>query len=506
MYAQTLACSGGTFGCAWQIVDAELPAGIGFDPVAAVVMGTPTAVESGSITVQAYDPQWPSNIATRTLTLVVEPPPFVVTIPAPLAGQVGSPYQLAASATGALGSVAWSVTSGALPVGVSLDPSTGTIAGIPSSWGTATALIQAQDSWSPDRVDAKPVTITIAPEPLTIGTVTLPDGAYQLAYQALLAVSGGSGSATWAIVTGALPQGLTLTPDGIVAGNPVEIGTFIVTVQAIDVTWPDNRASGTLSLTIAPAALSATIPAAPLGNVGVPYQLTAVVTGQVGAVNWSIASGSLPPGLSLDQASGTITGVPAVSGSFTSVIQVQDTSNGRTAAAGATIAIAPTPIAIATSVLDAGRVNASYSALLSATGGTGTTNWSIVSGALPSGLTLSALGAIAGTPTTAGTATFTVQASDAGWSGNNAVQALSIAVAADVAAFPSPWAHRDIGSVGVAGSAQYANGAFTVKASGADVWGSADAFHYGTSRGRATARSSPRWRACRTPTAGRKPV
>ena len=101
-----------------------------------------------------------------------------------------------------------------------LDPRPESIAGIPSSWGTTTALIQAQDSWSPDRIDAKPVTITIAPPPLTIGTVTLPDGAYQPAYQALLAVTGGTGSAGWAIVTGSLPQGLSLSSDGIVAGTP----------------------------------------------------------------------------------------------------------------------------------------------------------------------------------------------------------------------------------------------------------------------------------------------
>jgi phosphatidylserine/phosphatidylglycerophosphate/cardiolipin synthase-like enzyme/regulation of enolase protein 1 (concanavalin A-like superfamily) len=43
---------------------------------------------------------------------------------------------------------------------------------------------------------------------------------------------------------------------------------------------------------------------------------------------------------------------------------------------------------------------------------------------------------------------------------------------------PPPWIERDIGSVGLAGSAQVANGTFTVKASGADIWGTADAFHY----------------------------
>jgi regulation of enolase protein 1 (concanavalin A-like superfamily) len=45
-------------------------------------------------------------------------------------------------------------------------------------------------------------------------------------------------------------------------------------------------------------------------------------------------------------------------------------------------------------------------------------------------------------------------------------------------ALPSPWTHQDIGSVGVAGSAAFANGTFTVKGSGADIWGAADAFHY----------------------------
>jgi regulation of enolase protein 1 (concanavalin A-like superfamily) len=43
---------------------------------------------------------------------------------------------------------------------------------------------------------------------------------------------------------------------------------------------------------------------------------------------------------------------------------------------------------------------------------------------------------------------------------------------------PTGWAEQDVGSVGLAGSAQFSNGTFTVKASGADIWGTADAFHY----------------------------
>jgi len=45
-------------------------------------------------------------------------------------------------------------------------------------------------------------------------------------------------------------------------------------------------------------------------------------------------------------------------------------------------------------------------------------------------------------------------------------------------ALPAPWDHRDIGATTIAGSAQYTNSAFSVTASGADIWGTADAFHF----------------------------
>jgi Putative Ig domain len=72
----------------------------------------------------------------------------------------------------------------------------------------------------------------------------------------------------------------------------------------------------------------------------------------------------------------------------------------------------PTPLSVTTTSLPSGQTTVAYSATLSATGGTPPYNWTVKSGALPAGLSLSAAGAITGTPTTAGAASVSVQVSD----------------------------------------------------------------------------------------------
>lgn len=92
---------------------------------------------------------------------------------------------------------------------------------------------------------------------------------------------------------------------------------------------------------------------------------------------------------------------------------------------------APTSVAVTTASLPNGTVGTSYSATLSATGGTPPYSWIVSSGSLPSGLTLSANGLVSGTPTTSGTSSFTVQVTDSSSpTPQQASQAFSIAISA----------------------------------------------------------------------------
>src|SRR6185503_3118395 len=208
---------------------------------------------------------------------------------------------------------------------------------------------------------------------------------------------------------------LTLnTSTGAITGTPTATGSFSVKVTDSNGAGA-STATSACSVTIAPAPPALACVAATTGQVGVAYSSSLVATGGVAPYTYSILSGSLPTGLTLNSATGAITGTPTAAGSFPFTAKVVDS---RGTAAGTTtnscgITIAAAAPALSCVAATTGQVGVAYSSSLVATGGVAPYTYSILSGSLPTGLTLNAsTGAITGTPTAAGSFPFTAKVVD----------------------------------------------------------------------------------------------
>jgi Malectin domain/Putative Ig domain len=203
-----------------------------------------------------------------------------------------------------------------------------------------------------------------------------------------------------------------------------------------------HRANGNVpviaALEILPAGSSSSLQfstsSLPAGQVGAAYSTMIQATGGTTPFHWSISSGALPAGLTLSATTGTISGTPTTSGSFTFTAKVTDSTTpaAQTATKSLTITVASvaSPVQITTSSLPSGQAAVPYSTTLAAIDGTSPYKWSITSGALPAGLTLASSGTISGTPTTSGTFSFTVHVADSASSPTSASANLSITIAA----------------------------------------------------------------------------
>lgn len=166
--------------------------------------------------------------------------------------------------------------------------------------------------------------------PLAVGTHWAWNGQYGVPYNALqLAAVSGHGPYTWVVTGGKLPSGLSLSAGGVVSGIPNgENGTSAFTVKVTDATGA--TASGTLSVAIfAAPSVSISTTTLPAARVGLAYSTSLIGTG-VSPLQWSLKSGSLPAGLSLN-GNGTLSGMPTESGQFTFTIQVTDPSGSEAA-------------------------------------------------------------------------------------------------------------------------------------------------------------------------------
>jgi uncharacterized protein (TIGR03437 family) len=161
--------------------------------------------------------------------------------------------------------------------------------------------------------------------PITITPDSLPDGPVNTAYNRTLTASGGTGPYSFAVTTGTLPNGLTLSSAGAISGTPTRSGSFSFTVRATDA----NGCAGTKSYTLAITCPTVTITPATLpdGAGGVAYSRTLTASGVPGPFSFAVTSGSLPGGLTLSSG-GVLSGTPNTAGAFNFTITATATASG----------------------------------------------------------------------------------------------------------------------------------------------------------------------------------
>jgi hypothetical protein len=260
---------------------------------------------------------------------------------------------------------------------------------------------------------------------ITLSPLTLPGGTIGVAYSQTITGSGGAAPYTFAVTAGGLPAGLTLSAAGVLAGTPTTAGSSTFTIRGTDANGCFAELAYTIVIVAAPPpppvcpTITLSPPTLPGGTVGVAYSEAITGSGGTAPYSFGVTAGGLPSGLTLSPA-GVLAGTPTTAGSSTFTIRGTD-ANGCFAELAYTIVVAAAPppppvcptITLSPPTLPNGTVGIAYSQAIVGSGGTAPYSFGVTAGALPAGVTLSAAGLLAGTPTTAGSSSFTIRATAA---------------------------------------------------------------------------------------------
>lgn len=428
-YSAQLAGSGGIAPYTWKLTGGTLPTGWSLTTAGLLSGPAPMAGQAGAIdlTFEMTDSGTPTPLtASQPLAVTIAPAPVIVfTGIVPATGTYNVSYSGSAAATGGAGALTYSLATGALPGGLSLNAGSGAIAGTPTAAGVGTFsfTIKAADAYGDSAISA-PYTIVVSYPAVTVTPAagSLPSAATGQPYSQTLKAAGGSGNYSWT-VTGLPSDSLNYSASGAtltVSGTPGTATTVTFTAKVTDTTTNLSAGPYTYSVTVYSGLTLPTPNPSTLGpaTAGSSYTGTIAVAGGSGNYTWTVTG--LSDGLTYSTSGSTLTvsGTPASAATVSFNVTVKDTSTNVTAGPVTyTIAVSgplSLPSPDPSSLPATGYTGASYSGTINASGGSGNYAWT-VSGLPSDGLSSTSSGntlTVSGTPTSAATVTFSVTLKD----------------------------------------------------------------------------------------------